>query len=174
MPRQILQMVNEIKKCESVGAWNACLLQIYAYIDALAFLGLPADKTRNTRSDYIAWVDKYLVAHQNQIYKYRGRDVYGARCAILHKFSSSAEFHDTNEDTLVFGYHDGGMHCYDRTINASLVMIGIPSLTDDFIRGVCLFLEDIKVRISDSAERQLMQNRLDQIIGTVPFNAESR
>jgi hypothetical protein len=57
MLNSILQMTAEIKKCESIGAWNACLTQIYSYIDALSFLDMPVGQEFNTRKDYISWVD---------------------------------------------------------------------------------------------------------------------
>ena len=169
MAFQLVQMVQEIKKCENAGAWNACIMQVYVYIDALAFLGMPSNCQTNTRSHYIAWVDKYLKGNKEQTYQYRGKDLYGARCAILHQFSSEGDYHSKNTDTLVFGYHNGGRHVFNPSINENLVMIGIPSLVDDFISAIELFLGDIQIRVGDKNEQEILQIRMDKILGTIPI-----
>ena len=165
----LVQMVDEIKKCEGAGALRACLLQIYVYIDTLAYFGMPISKSKNTKRDFIDWVDKYLKAEQSQPYQYRGVDVYGARCALLHAFSSEADFHQQNPGTIVFGYSDGGRHCFDPSIDSSLAIIGIPSFINDFIIGVQDFLNDVKGRIADPAEKAVLETRLNKIIGTFPL-----
>jgi hypothetical protein len=35
-----------------------------------------------------------LKGHEDQPYKYRGLDVYGARCAVLHAFGTEVDFHN--------------------------------------------------------------------------------
>ncbi len=58
------------------------------------------DKSKVTRSDFKEWVDTYLTCHENQPYKYRGKDVYAARCAFLHTYGSEAELHESDPDTI--------------------------------------------------------------------------
>ena len=169
MVAQLGQMITELKKCEAAGATTACLMQIYVYIDSLAYFGRPATKDKTTRSDFIAWVDKYLKADSRQSYQYRGKDVYGARCALLHNFSSETDYHSKYPDTIKFGYHNGGQHAYNPQINSTLAIIGIPSLINDFVISFTDFMEDIKIRISDEQERAILQARLDKILNTVPF-----
>lgn len=85
--------VAEIKRCEQAGATTAAVAMAYVCIDTMAFLSLPADREIQGKTDFIAWVDAYLKGHQDQPYQYRGHDMYGARCALLHAFSSEADFH---------------------------------------------------------------------------------
>ena len=59
---QLVQMIDGIKKCEAAGALYACMMQIYVYIDTMAYFGMPISKSKNTRQDFIDWVDKYLEA----------------------------------------------------------------------------------------------------------------
>jgi hypothetical protein len=170
---QISQMINEIKKTENAGALNATLMQIYVYIDALSFWGRPVDQEKTTRKDFIEWVDKYLKADSGQSYQYEGKDVYGARCALLHSFSSEADYHTKNIDTKMFGYHDGGQHGYNEAIHKTLVMIGIPSFVDDFIYAIGEFLKDIKKRISIPDEKRVLEERLSKVLAVIPFRDES-
>lgn len=171
MTFQLVQMIEEIKKCEAAGATTACLMQIYVYIDTLAFFGMPIAQTKNTRKDFIEWVDKYLKAHHQQPYEYRGIDVYGARCALLHSFSSEADFHQANPGAIKFGYHDGGQHYYDPKVDATLVLIGVASFVNDFVIAVEAFLQNTHARIADPAEQKVLQERLNKILGTIPFPA---
>lgn len=169
MLKSILQMVEEISKCEKIGAWNACLIQVYAYIDALSYLDMPSERNVNTRQDYIAWVDKYMKCHPSQIYQYCGKDLYGARCAVLHQFSSTAEFHTKYPDTKKFGYHDGGSHAYDPSVDNRLVIIGLVSLVNDFKGAVLSMLESHQLRIQTEGERKLLEKRLSEIIASTPI-----
>lgn len=45
------------------GATTAALALAYVSIDAMAFLGLPADREVQGRADLIAWVDTYMKGH---------------------------------------------------------------------------------------------------------------
>ncbi len=169
MVAQFVQMIEELKKCEKAGATTACLMQIYVYIDTLAYFGMPSSKDKNTRSDFIEWADKYLKAEKEQNYQYRGKDLYGARCALLHTFSSEADYHMQNQDIIKFCYHDGGRHAYDPQVDSTLVIIGVASFVNDFVIAVTNFLQDIKKRIADENEKAILQERLNKILNIVPF-----
>jgi hypothetical protein len=168
MTFQLVQMIEEIKKCEAAGATTACLMQIYVYIDTFAYFGMPITETKNTRRHFTDWVNKYLKAEPTQTYQYRGNDVYGARCALLHTFASDADYHQSNPETLRFAYTDGGRHIYDPAVEPSLAIIGVASLINDFIIAVEMFFKDIHTRIADSKEQTVLQERLNKILGTIP------
>lgn len=166
---QLIQMIDGIKKCEAAGAPYACLMQIYVYIDTMAYFGMPISKSKNTKQDFIDWVDKYLKAEESQPYQYRGIDVYGARCALLHTFSSEGDFHQQNPGAIRFGYSDGGRHCFDPKKDSTLAIIGIPSFINDFIIGVTQFLDDLKGRVTDQIEKTVLEDRLNRILATIPL-----
>ena len=112
----ITGLVSELKRCDDSNITTASVAMAYICIDALANLARPASKERVTRSDFKQWVDTHLKAHPDQPYQYRGKDVYAARCALLHKYGSAAELHEEDADTIMFGYHDGGEHKYNPDI----------------------------------------------------------
>lgn len=159
-------LIAEIQTCEQAGATASAVAMAYICIDTMAFLSLPAARNTQTRADFIAWVNTYLKGHHDQPYQYRGIDVYGARCAVLHAFGSEADFHERNPGALKFGYHDGGKHAYDAAINKELVIIGTASFLEDVIRAVHAFLEACG---ADADLRQRVEARLPQILATLPL-----
>lgn len=162
----IKALIEQIKRCEKAGATTAAVAMAYVCIDTMAFLSLPADRETQGKADFIAWVDSYLRGHEDQPYKYRGLDVYGARCALLHAFGSEANFHQQNPDAKKFGYHDGGKHGYEASINEHLVIIGTASFLNDVMLAVGSFIQACAV---DADLRKRVEGRLPKILANFPF-----
>ncbi|MCL1127603.1 hypothetical protein [Shewanella surugensis] len=165
----ILGLVSELKKCDEQNFTTASLAMAFICIDALASLGRAANKERVTRSDFKNWVNTHLIAHESQPYKYRGKDVYAARCAFLHSYGSKAELHDQDPDTIKFAYHDGGKHEYKPEIEKGLVLIGVKSFVNDVVYAVESFL---KLCAEDSELRNRAQARLPHVLNTMPFPSQ--
>ena len=162
-------LVAQIKKCEGAGATTSAVAMAYVCIDTMTFLSLPAARESQGRADFIAWVDAYLKGHHEQPYQYRGLDVYGARCAVLHAFGAEANFHQQNPDAKKFGYHDGGKHAYNPAVNERLVIIGTASFLNDVVLAVEAFMEAC---IADADLRQRVEARLPRVLATFPFPAQ--
>jgi hypothetical protein len=165
----ITGLVAQVKRCEEVGATAAAVAIAYIAIDTMAFLGLPADRQKQVRNDFVAWVDLYLKGHENQPYQYRGIDVYGARCALLHAFGSEVDYHQQFPDAKKFGYHDGGQHAYDPAIDEHQVIIGTASFLNDVVFAIGSFIEACQ---ADPALRALVEGRLPRILATFPALSE--
>jgi len=159
-------LIQEIKKCEAADATTAAVTMAYVCIDTMAFLALPAGRESQAKGDFIAWVDTYLKGVSGQPYQYRGIDVYGARCAVLHAFSSEVNFHQQNPDAKIFGYHDGSKHAFDPDVSDRHVIIGTASFLDDVARAVRTFLEACK---NDPALRARVESRLPKVFATFPI-----
>ncbi len=170
MAHQIVQMIEEIKKCEAAGATAACIMQIYVYIDTLAYINMPVGQQINTKKDFIGWVDKYFKADESQLYQYRGIDIYGARCALLHAYSSDAEYHQKHPETIRFGYTDGGKHFFKLDENPNFAIIGAASFINDFILGVLDFIRDLESCIANPDEKLVLDERLNKILQILPFS----
>src|SRR5690349_8468007 len=102
----ILSLLHEIARCQDAGATSAAAVMVYVGIDVMAFLSMPAGQEKQGRADFISWVDAYLRAAAESTYQYDGRDVYGARCAMLHTYSIEADYHQQNPQVKKFGYHN--------------------------------------------------------------------
>jgi hypothetical protein len=161
----IAGLIAEIKRCEDAGATTAAVAMSYVAIDTMAFLALPANRDKQGRADFIAWVDTYLEGHESQPYQYRGIDVYGARCAVLHAFSSEVDYHQQNPDAKKFGYHDGGLHGYDPAVDEHLVIIGTSSFLNDVVIAIGEFVQACQ---GDADLRARVEGRLPSILATFP------
>jgi hypothetical protein len=158
-------LIAEIKRCESAGATTAAVAMAFVCIDTMAFLALPQGQNKQGRTDFIAWVDAYVKGHKDQLYLYRGIDVYGARCALLHAFGSEADYHKQFSDAKKFGYHDGGKHAYDPAQDEHLVIIGTASFLNDIVHAVGAFCEACK---ADQDLRVRVESRLPKVLATFP------
>ena len=161
-------LLAEIKRCEDAQATTAAVAMAYVCIDTMAFLSLPAAKHKQGRTDFIVWVGAYLKGHEDQPYKYRGLDVYGARCALLHAFGSEVDYHQIYPDAKKFGYHDGGKHAYDPAVDDHLVIIGTASFLNDVVHAVGAFVEACK---ADAELRCRVEARLPTVLATFPVSS---
>ena len=162
----ITGFVAEIKKCEEAGATMSAVAMAYVCIDTMAYLSLPEGKETQGRADFISWVDTYLECHEDQPYKYRGLDVYGARCAVLHAYGAEANFHEKNPDAIKYGYHNGGEHQYNPEVDEHLVIIGTASFINDVVTAVDTFLKNCQ---EDAELRQVVGTRLPKVLANLPF-----
>lgn len=160
-------IVNELKRCQVAGLTTATLVLCFVLIDTMAFASMPGGKLKQSRHDFISWIDKYLKADPRQPYQYRGIDVYGARCGILHSYSSTSEFHQKNRGVIEFGYHDAGLHAYNDTINKNFVLIGLTSFVDDIIRAAEEFFIEAS---ADEVLRVRVEGRLQKLMLTTPLS----
>ena len=164
--KSITGIVSELKRCDECGITTASIAMACICIDALANLSRPASKKKVTQSDFMGWVDTYLQAHPDQPYQYRGKDVYAARCALLHTYGSEAELHEKDPDIIMFGYHDGGKHQYNPSVERRLAIIGTKSFVNDVIHAVESFLKNC---MKDASLKQLVESRLEKVLQTLPF-----
>lgn len=166
----IVGLVSELKRCDEGGVMMASIAMAYIAIDTLAGLGRPLEKSRVTRSDFKAWVERYLQAHGSQPYQYRGKDVYAARCALLHNYGSVTSLHEEEPDTIKFTYNDGGKHYYHPATDKSVAIIGARSFVNDVLFGIEAFSQDCA---NDPDLRARVETRLGDVLNVMPFPDQS-
>ena len=164
--KSIIGLVAELKRCDECNIPTASVAMAFICIDTFANLSRPADKKKVTRKDFKEWVDLHLKGHPDQPYNYRGKDVYAARCALLHKYSAKAELHIEDPETIMFVYHDGRRHQYNPSINKNLAIIGTKSFINDVINAIDSFLELCQ---KDSELRLRVEGRLADVFQTMPY-----
>lgn len=163
----ILGLLQEIQTCDEADATSATIIMVYVGIDVMGHLSMPDTKTSATRQDFIAWVDKYLKAETDSTYQYDGKEVYAARCAMVHTYSIEADLHKNDLRIKQFGYHDGGQHKYDPNVSKEVVLIGVKSLVHDFTKAVEMFVNDMR---TDTALRNRVTTRIPKIVQTFPLH----
>lgn len=161
----VMHLVEQIKASEKVGATASALAMAYVCLDTMSFLALPAGREKQGRQDFIAWVDEYLAGHPDQPYRYSGADVYGARCAVLHAFSSEVDYHQLNPKSKIYGYHDGGKHAFDPSVDQRLVMIGTASFLNDVVKAIESFMQAC---LTNTELRARVEGRLPKVLAIFP------
>jgi hypothetical protein len=167
--KSIIGLVSQLKRCDECNITTASVAMAFICIDTLANLARPTKKEKVTRSDFKEWVNTHLKGHPDQPYQYRGKDVYAARCALLHKYGSGAELHNEDPDTIMFTYHNGGKHQYNPDVNQHLVIIGTKSFINDVIHAADSFL---KMCEDDSTLRQRVEERLPSVLQSMPYPSQ--
>lgn len=138
----------------------------YICIDTMAYLSMPSGQTAQTRTDFTAWVDAYRKADPSQPYQYSGKDVYAARCSVLHAFGSEAELHRKDTTLAKFGYHNGGKHAFNSAVSPRVVVIGVASFLNDVVIAVDDFMKACQ---TDASLRARVEVRLPTVIQSMPL-----
>jgi len=152
-------LFGEIIKVRNAEALSATVIMVYVAIDTMAFLSMPENKVKNGSAEFISWVDKYLKTEPSQPYQYEGKDMWGARCAKLHSYSSESEYAKKN-NCKIYGYVKGLNHFYDPTESEKLVIIGIHLLVSDFGDALISFLRDAA---KNSDLKTMLDKRLEKV-----------
>jgi len=135
-------LCGDIKKARDNGIFAGAIILVLSAIDAMAFLSMPLEQREVHRRDYVDWVNKYLKADTKQPYQYEGVDLYGARCAIVHRYGHKSRLSESGK-CKVFFYHNGSEHIYNPRKEPSVVGISRNRLINDFFKAVANFLHDI-------------------------------
>jgi hypothetical protein len=83
-------VIEEIRIALRAGALFPALTSIFSLMDTMAYLYTEQEK--QNRTDFINWVDKYLKTSDDQTYQYTGKDMYGARCGLLHSLVARSDY----------------------------------------------------------------------------------
>ena len=160
-------LTEQIKQCDKQGLVTPSIAMSFVCIDAMASLARPLEKQKVTRKDFIDWCDKYLKSNHQQQYQYSGKDVYAARCALLHTYGTTAELHEKS-DIIKFLYHDCQSFTHQLYAEEHTVAISTKSLVVDVCNAVESFISECTSSVSLG---DLVISRLNEIITVVPYSA---
>ena len=158
----VADMHAEHQRVLGAEAHVAVVVLTYMFIDAMAWSGLPATRSRVKQADFETWVERFLKSHPPTPYQYTGSDVYRARCAMLHTYSMQS----VGATNRMFGYHDGSRHSFNPKKNANLVMISVEQLVDDFYKAVAQYVKVIRSR----SDRHVVETRFEEMFQSLPFS----
>lgn len=153
-------IIGEIHDNFKQGRLRAAAILTYCGIDAMAFLTMPKGQANTTRTDFIKWVDDYLVFHDGL--KLAGLELYAARCALVHTYSTEAELHRNGKVLRQIAYTDEMLpEIAESDEEPNLVLVSIRGLVDAFHDGVA---ETIKTWMADREKRELAEVRLREMV----------
>ncbi|MDA7417463.1 hypothetical protein PGB34_13920 [Xenophilus arseniciresistens] len=163
-------IVKDVNDAWDRKSYRATLILVYSGIDAMSHLTMPDGKNKVTRADFVAWAEKYLQfrdADKNPTLTLPGIELYAARCALVHTYSSEAELHKEGKVKRQIGYGDEFLpEIAEKADIEHLVIVSIRGLVDAFARGIAATLQDIK---GDEPRRRLFAERLDKMVHELPF-----
>ena len=159
----------EIIKVRNAEALSATIIMVYVAIDTMGFLSMPQKNKKNGSVEFIDWVNKYLKTDPTQPYQYDGREMWGARCAKLHSYSSESEYANKN-NCKIYGYISGMDHFYNPSESERLVIIGIHRLVSDFGDALIAFLRDIS---KDAELKSRIDSRLEKVCKQFDLSSNS-
>lgn len=140
--------------------FRAAAILIYAGMDAMAVLDMPAAQTNVTRTDFIRWANKYIrFPCVNQV---TGEDLYGARCAMLHTYGVVSEMSRQGKCRMI-GYADHQVPeiRFNPSVANDLVIVSLQGLRDAFFTGIDRFLVDA---YADKAKAAAVDARLEMFV----------
>lgn len=147
---------SDIKKVRDSGVLAGTVILILSAIDAMGYLSMPLKQKDVHRNDYIKWVDEYMKTDEEQPYQYRGIDMYGARCGIIHRYGVESSLSE-QEKCKVFAYNNGSKHYYNPAIDKKLVILSIRRLSNDFFKAIEKFLHAAQ---TDAALKARIDSRI--------------
>lgn len=159
---------NSIKRGIRVAIDNQCygsaVILILSGIDTMAYLGMPPGHEDVTSKDFVKWAEKYITFPCDQ--KLTGLDLYGARCGMLHAYSTSSRLQRQGKCRHV-GYMDRSVPeiRYNPAIDKDLVLVSVEALARSFFEGVDKFLVDL---YSDPVKASVADERFRWVVLVYP------
>lgn len=146
------------------GCLRAAVILTYAGIDAMAFLGMPANQEDVTRQHFVDWADRYVRFPGPE--QLSGLELYGARCAMLHSYSLHSALTRAGK-CRTLGYMDRSEPPL-RSMpekHPHLVLVSVPGLVEAFFGGIDRFLIDL---FADRESAAVAEARFQRIVHQLP------
>lgn len=153
--------------------YPAALVLAYSGMDTMAFLNMPAAKTDVMRSDFIAWAEQYMVlpAHED----ITGRDLYAARCSVLHGGAHSRLSRGGDCKLLLHFANSAPADNHQHAIALAaqlgagkpVTRLSVEDLVSAFFSGTDRFLTAMS---NDERKLSLVEQRLEYLIETSPYS----
>ena len=151
--------------------YPAALVLTYSGVDTMAFLNMRAASSDVMRSDFIQWAEKYIrLSPEGAI---TGRDLYAARCSVLHggahsRLSRGGDCkllrHIAAESDIP--HNPAAPPGKEPDAQNSVTTVFIEDLVAAFFRGIDRFLRDVS---DDNEKASLVETRLHYLVQTSPY-----
>lgn len=149
------------------GLVGQVLIQIYAAIDTCGLLDAPPAETKATGATFQAWVKKYMLSFPDT--EFNEVDLWAARCAVLHTFTSESELSRSGRARQLHYYtgdksqpHIQHLISFTKALDGgSHLPVHYGDLCEAFFQGFKAFAPDLLAKCApSSAEEQRLRNIL--------------
>jgi hypothetical protein len=144
---------------------RGAIILIYAGMDAMAFLDMPADQDEVSAVDFVRWADRYVRFRCAE--QLSGDELYGARCAALHAYGTESRRSKSGAIRQI-GYMDQSEPpILSKASVPGLVLVAVPALGEAFFSAVDQFLIDL---FKDQARASIAEARFRKIMHELPLS----
>jgi hypothetical protein len=150
-------ILNGIRHCGAGHAFGAVLILTYVGIDVMAYLSLEPAREKQSRRDFIRWVENYMTLPNGE--SYDGADLYAARSSILHRYSAESEMTQSGDARTVLYCH-GNYPPIMPHPTKPIIMLEINVLVASFKKGMKKFLHEV---LADSKRKSDVERRLRKL-----------
>ncbi len=159
-------MKRGIEVCLEAKALGSAAILIYAGIDALSFLGAPANQDHVTARDFKEWCKRYLcLPGREQI---SPDEWWGARCGLMHPYSTeSRKAAGGHTRRIVYHHRVQPTMVYRPEVDPNLVLVSLDALSRAFVDRIDRYIVDL---FADSTRRPLAEDRLKWIMIESPYS----
>jgi hypothetical protein len=108
----------------------------------VSFIGLPQGRDAVKGKDYEAWAGQYI--HFPCAEQVSGRELYAARCGVLHTFTPDSDLSRTKQARrIVYINAHTPEVSYDANEPENIVVMSVQGLYKAFVTGVQQYLADL-------------------------------
>jgi len=136
--------------------FRAAVLLIYAGMDAMSVLSMPATQDDVTGADFISWADRYI--RFPCVTQVKGVDLYGARCSMLHTYGAVSKMSRQGKCRMIaYADHQIPEVRFNPSVASDLMIVSVKALMDAFFAGIDRFFVE---SFADKAKGALIEKRL--------------
>ena len=128
------------------------LLLIYAGIDILGTVDRPSDKDESTGEDFRGWADQYMMPEQSL--GCTADDLWGARCGLLHTYTSESRHSRKGlAKQVLYAWGIGKSEDYNHALQTygfgnEAVAVQVEALYQCFFLTVCIAMSEVSNSMS--------------------------
>lgn len=147
-----------IKVLQDENLYGHMLIIIYSTIDACGLLDASSNQVEATSTSFKNWVKKYLLP--NTSLGFNEVDLWGARCSVLHTFTSESRLSRKGEASELQYYTGDPSSQQTKDIVSSIkslndgehIPVHLGDLTDAFLKVLPKFAEDLYEKCEENLE----------------------
>jgi hypothetical protein len=165
------ELKNSIETCYKNQLLTPSLILIYSGIDIMAWLNRFETHDDVDRSDFIWWVEKYLLPDSGL--SCSAIDLYGARCSLLHSYTSESRLSRKGGAKSI--YYTWGTKSPDDLQNLMkerlkpISVIKIEQLFKAFCTSLDRFKQDL---LNDSDRAKLVYDRGEKFLQLMKYKGD--
>lgn len=139
----LMALLSAIEDCRGRKQVLPCLILLYSGIDIIA--SLERSDKEGTASAFQRWTNNYLLTEKNL--GCSSKDLYGARCGIVHTFSSSSDYTRTGKAReVIYAWGNASavnLRAVSQAAGRDNIVLDVDELIKVFRSGVNMFFADL-------------------------------